>query len=225
MLLAKGADANVRDKDDKTPAIVARDEGYTDVAELIKKTQDKRTRLPSQLSEPTIVNGSFESPTIDEAITAGSPGQAGTWADNVHLDGWNGRAGANKVMVVNGRQNLYWNDPQGAFVEQVLNGSIGSDVGKTYSVLYVRQVVAQPQLANLKFRAELLVGWQVVDFEEIRNTSAPREAHRLSYTNDGSRTGQPITIRFFADSNKGWTTGPEIQSVFIDDVRILIGNP
>ena len=225
MLLAKGADANVRDKDDKTPAIVARDEGYTDVAELIKKSQDKRTRLPSPLSEPTIVNGSFESPTIDEAITAGSPGQAGTWADNVHLDGWNGRAGANKVMVVNGRQNLYWNDPQGAFVEQVLNGSIGSDVGKTYSVLYVRQVVAQPQLANLKFRAELLVGWQVVDFEEIRNTSAPREAHRLSYTNDGSRTGQPITIRFFADSNKGWTTGPEIQSVFIDDVRILIGNP
>jgi cytohesin len=41
MLLAKGADANARDKDGKTPFIVARDEGYPDIAELIKKHQDK----------------------------------------------------------------------------------------------------------------------------------------------------------------------------------------
>jgi len=169
---------------------------------------------------PLIINGSFESPTIDEAIAAGSPGLSGIWADNVSLNGWLGMAGVNKLMVVDGNQNLYWNDPQGKSIAQTLGTTVSGETGGTYTVQYTRQIIAQPSIKNLRFTAELLIGGQVVDIEQYTNVSVPAALHQLRYTNDGSRIGQSITIRFSADSDEGWTGASQIQSVFLDNVQV-----
>ena len=175
------------------------------------------------LQGATLINdGSFESPTIDQAIAMGSPGQAGLWAGNVQVSGWLGTAGLNKGMVVDGNQNLYWNDPQGASLEQTLNTQVSPEIGRTYTVQYTRQINALPSIKTLEFRAELLVGGQVVDSEVYSNVSVVCNQHRLTYGTDGSRSGQPITIRFSANANKGWTQASEIQSVFIDQVQVLL---
>jgi hypothetical protein len=179
------------------------------------------TRLPPPSSELTVVNGSFESPTIDEAVAQGNPGEANEankWADTLRCNGWVGsKGGVCREMVVDGNQNFYWYDPQSTSIEQKL-GDVSGDTDKTYTVQYTRKIVAQPSIAKLKFRAELLVGGEVVDFEELNNASAIQEKHRLSYTNDGSRAGQPITIRFSAHSSKRYTNSSEAQMVFIDSV-------
>lgn len=175
------------------------------------------------LAEVTIVNGSFESPTIAEVIAKGGAGQPGLWAGDVCFNGWVGKGGANRVMVVEGRQNFFWGDSKRESIEQTL-GYLTGEVGKTYTVQYTRQINAHPSIATLKFRAELLVGGKVVDFEEICNASVGKGVRRLKYTNYGKGTGQPLTIRFTADSSKGWTKPSEAQSVFIDDVKYVTGD-
>ena len=192
---------------------------------VVGETWALTTHPPLPPPEPSIVNGSFESPTIDEAIAMGNPGYPGVWADNVHIDGWLGTAGVNKLMVVDGNQNLYWNDPQGKSVEQTLSATVSAEIGRTYTVEYTRQINAQPSIKILEFRAELLIGGQVVDFERYTNVSVPCGQHRLSYTTDGSRSGQSITIRFSANADKGWTQPWEIQSIFIDQVQVTPGLP
>lgn len=175
------------------------------------------TRLPSPSSELTVVNGSFESPTIAGAISKGFHGQSGVWAGPLRLNGWVGKGGLRRDMVVDGNQCFYWCDPEDESIEQTL-GYVSGEIGKTYNVQYTRKIIAQPSIAKLKFRAELLVGGKVIDFEELNNASVVQEEHRLSYTSDGSHAWQPITIRFSAGSNKRYTSLPEAQMVFIDSV-------
>jgi hypothetical protein len=125
-------------------------------------------------------------------------------------------------MVAEGKQCLHWNDPQKESIEQTL-GYVAGEVGKTYTIQYTRQIIAKPSIATLKFRAELLVGGRVVDFEEIYNASAGKSVYRLKYTSYGKSAGQPLTTRFLANSNKGWTKTSEIQGVYIDDVKLVPG--
>jgi serine/threonine protein kinase len=173
---------------------------------------------PPPSTELTVVNGSFESPTIAEALAKGRPGESGKLAYNLRLDGWvGGKGGVSHDMVVDGSQCFYWCDPQDESIEQTI-GRVAVEAGRTYSVRYTRKIEARPSIAKMKFRAELLIGREVVDFEELNNSSVIQEEHRLSYTSDGSRAGQPITIRFAADSKKGWVGPPETQFVFIDSV-------
>jgi serine/threonine protein kinase len=176
------------------------------------------TRLPPPSSELTVVNGSFESPTIAEAVAKGYPGESGKWSDTLRCNAWVGsKGGVCRDMAVDGNQCFYWYDPEDESIEQTV-GYVATEAGKTYNVQYTRKIVAQPSIAKLKFRAELLVGGKVVDFEELNNASAIQEEHRLSYMSDGSRAWQPITIRFSADSSKRYTSLSEAQSVFIDSV-------
>ena len=176
------------------------------------------TRPPPSSSELTVVNGSFESPTIAESVAKGYPGESGKWSDTLRCNGWiGGKGGVCRDMVVDGNQCFYWCDPDNESIEQTV-GYVGGGIGKTYNVQYTRQIEAKPSIASLKFRAELLVGGKVVDFEELRNVSAVQQEHRLSYTSDGSRAGQPITIKFSAHSSKRYTVRSESQMVFIDAV-------
>ena len=65
----------------------------------------------------TILNGGFETPTIDDNIAGGANGTAGTWTAPIDFDNWvesGSTMGANVSMVVDGAQNMYWNDPVGA---------------------------------------------------------------------------------------------------------------
>ncbi|MGD1043585.1 MAG: protein kinase [Sedimentisphaerales bacterium] len=177
------------------------------------------TRPPPPSSDLTVINGSFESPTITEAVVKGHPGESGKWADKLRCDGWVGKGGVSRDIVVDGNQCFYWCDPQDESIEQTI-GRVPVEAGRTYNVQYTRKIDARPSIAKIKFRAELLIGREIVDFEELSNSSFIQEEHRLSYTSNGSRAGQPITIRFSADSNKGWRGPPEMQFVFIDLVLV-----
>ena len=169
-----------------------------------------------------VVNGSFETPMLDDAIANGSPGVLGSWASIVNFDGWveTGSAGANVIMVADGNQNMYWNDAQGRSIEQTLSEPVASAVGAVYTVTYTRRVVAQPAIKTMQYRAELLIGGEVVDSEEYSNQSVSQGQHQLTFTADGSQAGEDITICFSVDANLGWTAPGETQTVLIDAVSI-----
>jgi hypothetical protein len=174
-----------------------------------------------------ITNGSFELPQIEEAIQQGTPGDRETyyWCHKMRIPGWTATPGSgyNRSMVISGKQNFYWNDPIAESLEQTLNEHISSQTNQVYSVSYWRSLTQSPHAAaagkRMEFWAELVIGEDVVAYEYLTNATAPG-IHSLQYTNDESKIGQPITIRFRATANKGWTTSAEIQSVFLDEVTV-----
>jgi serine/threonine protein kinase len=178
-----------------------------------------RTEPKVYSSKLAVVNGSFESPTIADVISKGTPGLL--WAGSVQFSGWVGKGSLSTTMAVEGKQCFYWNDPQDESIEQTL-GYLGDESDKNYTIEYTRQIIAQPSIATLKFRAELLVGGKVVDYEEINNKSVEKGIHRLRYKGDSRNDGQPLTIRFSADSGKKEANSSESQRLYIDDVKCII---
>ena len=174
-----------------------------------------------------ITNGSFELPRIEEAIQQGEPGDRETyyWCHIMRIPGWTVTQGSgyNRSMVISGKQSFFWNDPIAESLEQTLNERISSQTNQVYSVSYWRSLAQPPRAVaagkRMEFWAELVIGEHVVAYEYLTNATTSG-IHLLQYINDGSKIGQPITIRFRATANKGWTTSAEIQSVFLDEVTV-----
>lgn len=186
------------------------------------------TRCSFPEPESVLVNGSFESPTIDQAISDGAEGEPGEAAWFVSVAGWehSEEPGLNRAMVVDGTQCFYWNDPVNAWLRQsVAWDDLHAEPGDTVELTFWSQIGhwdgAREAGKTIAFSAELFVGDALLDqLAATQETDPARD--RLSFVAREDHIGHPVTVRFWADGNRGWSGDEQVQSIFIDDVRLAV---
>ena len=169
-------------------------------------------------------NGSFEIPTIAQAVSEGSEGKLGSAVWNVGASEWDHSEGLGfcRFMVADGEQCLFWDDPVDAWLAQTVSWEeLGASMGDTVALTFWCQVAqldgAKASGKRIEFEAELLSGNRVVDSLQLNAQTDPA-LFRLSFQVTDEDLGLPITVRFRADGNCGWSGSEEVQSVFLDDV-------
>jgi len=188
----------------------------------------KSTRCSFPEPENALLNGSFESPTIGQAILDGAEGESGEAAWFVSVPGWehSEEPGLNRAMVVDGTQCFYWNDPVDAWLEQsVAWDDLHAEPGDTVELTFWRQVGywdgAREAGKTIVFGAKLFVGDELVDqLAASQETDPARD--RLSFVAREAHIGHSVSVRFWADGNRGWSGDEQVQSIYIDDVRLAV---
>lgn len=172
-------------------------------------------------------NGDFEDPTINQAIAQGAEGEPGAAAWFLEVPDWEHSVepGYCRGMVIDGTQCFYWNDPVDAWMEQSVDWeTLDAEVGDVVELSFWRQVSradgARVAGKTIEFGAELRVADAIMDSLAISGGSDPALS-RLSFTVAEEHIGLPITARFWASGNHGWTGYEEVQSVYLDHVVLV----
>lgn len=176
--------------------------------------------------ENVLQNGSFEKPTISQAIAQGAEGEPGEAAWALDVSDWeeSGEPGYCRLFATDGTQCFYWNDPIEAWLEQTvrweeLQANLGDQIEMEFWNRINLSDGAQAAGKMLEFGAELLVGDQVVDTLTLSGESDPM-LFRLTATVLDQHVGKAVTVRFWAAGNKGWSGPDEVQSIYLDRVTL-----
>ena len=173
-------------------------------------------------------NGSFEIPTISQAIAQGAEGEPGDAAWCLNVSGWehSEETGYCRLFVVDGSQCFYWNDPVDAWLEQtvpweMLQAEVGDQVEMKFWARTYRSDGAIEAGKTFAAGAQLQSGDQVIDSVSL---TGEHEAAliALSFEIRDEHVGQPVTVRFWADGNEGWSGPEEVQSVYLDRVTLTL---